>query len=148
MLAIPRADENIAIVRLSKVLSTRTSIVEDFLGKLRGGEICPAFDDLRISPVSLPYVSNALKDIACRKLPGIFHVSGASELSYAEFARDMTTFMGVDANLVKPASSQSLAIEVLFRPLHSALGMVRTRELLGIEPQPMGLLLTHLSENY
>jgi len=96
LLAIPGADKNISIVRLSKTLSPHSGMVAEFLRCFLTGEICQAFNDLKMSPISLGYVSRALSIIASRKLPGVFHLSGEEEMSYAEFASRLA--MNVGAN--------------------------------------------------
>lgn|SRR5574340_335141 len=145
LLAISGADEHIAIVRLSKVLSPHAGMAAEFLHRLRVGESCRAFEDLRMAPVSLSYVTNALLAIASRRLPGIFHLSGAEELSYSEFAHRLAIYMGAKPELISAVSSQSAGVEVLFNPEFPALGMGRTSGLLGITPEPMSQLLEEIT---
>lgn len=134
----------VAIVRLSKVLTPASGMTAEFFGKLAAGEPCRAFDDLRMSPVSLEYVTNALMVVASSKLSGIFHLSGFEEMSYADFACRLATHIGADPALVRPVSSVAAQATVLFRPRHPALGMRRTRELLVIEPEPIAHLMSAL----
>lgn len=145
LMAIPGADEHIAIVRLSKIISPYTGIAAEFLRRFQAGESCRAFEYLKMSPISLSYVTNALLTIASHKLPGIFHLSGAEELSYAEFAHRLAAHIGAKPELVMAVSSRNAGVDVLFNPEFPALGMVRTRELLGIEPEPMYQVLDELS---
>lgn len=143
---MPGADEHIAIVRLSKVLSPDTGMAAEFLRRFRARESCTAFDDLRMAPISLCYAADGLLAVASRKLPGTFHLSGAEELSYAEFARRLASHVGADPESVKAVPSRRAVAEVLFSPRFPALGMKRTRELLGIEPEPMDRVLDELSK--
>lgn len=145
MMAIPGAGEHIAIMRLSKVISPRAGMAVEFLRHFRAGESCQAFEDLKMSPISLGYVTDALLAIASRKLPGIFHLSGAEELSYSEFARRLAAHIGVKPELVKGVSAQSAGVDVLFSPKFPALGMGRTSALLGILPEPIERLLEEIT---
>lgn len=144
LLAIPGADEHIAIVRLSKVISSRAGMAAEFLRRFRAGESCRAFEDLKMSPISLNYIMNALLAIASHKLPGILHLSGEGELSYSEFARRLAAHVGANPELVEAVSSQSAGVNVLFNPKFPSLGMKRTSALLGILPEPIEQLLKEL----
>jgi len=135
---------SVAIARLSKVLSPDSGVAAEFMGKLEDGEPCRAFDDLLMSPISLAYAVDVLAKLAFSKLSGIFHLSGAEEMSYAEFARRLAVHMGVDPALVRPCRSTDAGAKPLFRPEHPALGMKRTSRLLGIEPEPTAHLLNML----
>jgi dTDP-4-dehydrorhamnose reductase len=147
LLAIPGANEHIAIVRLSKVLSPDAGIAAEFLHRLRAYESCPAFEDLNMAPISLSYVVNGLLEIGARKLSGLFHFSGAEELSYAEFAFRLARHITSDPDLVKAVSFRSARVNVIFNPKFPALGMKRTRELLCIEPEPLRQVFEDLVQN-
>ena len=87
LMKLPGAKKSITIVRLSKVLTLHSGIASEFMRLLMAGEPCPAFSDLRISPVSLPYILDSLLTIVNKRQAGIFHLSGEEELSYSEFAK-------------------------------------------------------------
>ena len=147
LLTLPGARSRLAVVRLSKVLSRRSGIAADFLRRIRSNEACEAFDDLRMSPISLDYVANALIAIASRRLPGIFHLSGAEEVSYAEFASRLARHANANAALIRAVSSTVSGAEVLFRPAHPGLGMSRTRSELNMMPEDMSRVFTELTDN-
>lgn len=144
LMALPGGAGSLAVVRLSKVLSPVSDMAGEFIGKLADGAPCTAFDDLLMSPVSLQYVVDALANIACSDLSGIFHLSGAEEMSYAEFARSLAVRIGADPDLVRPCHCADAGAKLWFRPEHPALGMKRTGELLGIEAEPAAHLLDRL----
>ena len=136
--------DSIVIIRLSKVLTAAVGIAERFIKQLMANETCRAFDDLRMSPISLSYVVDAIVAIANSKSSGVFHLSGAEEMTCAEFARSLAIHLGVDSALVQPLSSITSGVNVLFRPAHPLLGMKRTNQLLGIEPESTEHLLKNL----
>jgi dTDP-4-dehydrorhamnose reductase len=147
LMALPGAMSRVAVVRLSKVLSRESGIAAEFLRRVRCNEGCDAFDDLRMSPISLDYVADALIAIASRKQPGIFHLSGAEELSYAEFASRLARHANADSALIRAVSSTASGAEVLFRPVYPGLGMSRTRSELSIMPEDMSRVLKELTDN-
>lgn len=138
---------NVAIVRLSKVMSPTSGIASDFLKKLSAGEELHAFQDLRMSPVSLKYVVESLVKIAQSVETGIFHLSSETELSYAEFAYHFAARLNVSRSKIKPISSLSAGINVLFNPVHPALGMTRTLDVLGIMPESISHVFDQLIGN-
>lgn len=128
---LPGADRQLAIVRLSKVLVPDAGIPAVFRRQLEAGQICEAFDDLLMCPVSADYVVDGLGVIAARREPGVFHLSGVDSISYASFARKMAASFGWAHSLVKPVTGAPLP----FRPRYPALGMRRTRERLQFAPE-------------
>jgi dTDP-4-dehydrorhamnose reductase len=148
LLALPGAAERMAVVRLSKVLSSQLGMAAEFLRRLRLKEHCDAFVDLKMSPISLRYVANGLLAIASRKLPGVFHLSSAEEPSYAQFAVRMANHVGADAALIQPVTSVQAGVDIMFRPEHPGLGMSRTRSILGIEPESLNSLFHELSKDH
>ena len=145
LMGLPGAADHVAVVRLSKVLSPGAGMVAEFLRRLRARERCKAFEDLKISPISLRYVADALSKIASRRLPGIFHLSGAEELSYAQFAFKLAERLGAGAELIQQVCSVREGMDVVFRPTHPGLGMRRTRSLLGIDSESLDELLLEFS---
>lgn len=144
LLALPLADRQLAIVRLSKVLDGASGLAHDFLAKLMSGSPCRAFTDLLLCPASLSYVTAHLADIAIQQRPGVFHLSGDTELSYADLVTRLALEIGVDTNLVQRMSSADACVEVLFKPCHPGLGMVSTYSKLGIQPEPIDSFIASL----
>jgi dTDP-4-dehydrorhamnose reductase len=145
ILGSPELAARVAIVRLSKVVSSTRGIGADFLRRMRSGESIEAFSDLYLSPVSLAFICRGLHQIAQARLPGIFHLSGEAELTYADFARLLADHLGVARDLVHPVESASRTdVSVLYRPRHPALRMTRTTELLGLQPESIASTLNEL----
>ena len=86
-----------------------------------------------------------MQKIACARLPGVYHLSGELELSYAQFAQLLADRVGVARNRVRPVESASRTdVSVLYRPRHPALRMTRTTQLLGLQPEPIEFTLNEL----
>lgn len=144
LLAIPGADRQIAIVRLSKVLSAYSGVAAEFTARLLNGVRCRPFSDLFISPVSLRYVSDGLIGIAVRRCGGIYHLSGDKEISYVDFALRLAERLGIDPSLIDPVTASHAGVDVLFQPRHPGLGMQRTGKMLEIAPETLENVLTTL----
>ena len=132
---------SVAIIRLSKVLASSSGVIAEFIKQFTAREPCAAFDDLRMSPISLSYVLDAILTIAMSQYSGVFHLSGAEEMTYADFARRLAGRLGVSQDLVRPVAAGA---KVVYRPEHPALSMKRTSELLGISPESTDHLLKQL----
>jgi dTDP-4-dehydrorhamnose reductase len=144
LLELDNGKGSVAIVRMTKVLSSTTDIVRKFMEHLKRGESVEAFSDFYLSPVSLSYVVNCLLIIESLRAGGIFHLSGDTELSYAEFARRLAKKLGVSADLVHETTVESSQIPPLYRPRHPALGMSLTAKTLSLNPEPIDAMLANL----
>jgi dTDP-4-dehydrorhamnose reductase len=89
-------------------------------------------------------VVNCLLIIESLRAAGIFHLSGDTELSYAEFARRLAKKLGVSADLVHETTVESSQIPPLYRPRHPALGMSLTAKTLSLNPEPIDAMLANL----
>jgi len=144
LLELDNGKGNVAIVRLTKVLSSRTDIVRKFIERLKRGESVEAFSDFHLSSVSLAYVVNSLLIIESSRTGGIFHLSGETELSYAELARRFADKLGVSEDLVRETTVERSRNPPVYRPRHSALGMSLTAKTLGLNPEPVDAMLANL----
>lgn len=145
LLSLSNSNAPVAVVRLSKVLTPFAGMAADFLKRLGGGNACPAFSDLRLSPTSLGYTIDALLATADSNADGVFHLSGAEEMSYAELARRLAMRIGADPALVCSVPSTISGTKVLFRPEHPGIAMLRTQARLGIAPEPTDHLINVLT---
>lgn len=125
----------IAIVRLTKVVSSRIGLVGEWLERLRNGERCVAYNDLIISPLSLNYVISSIMKIINYRRSGIFHLSGESDITYECFLKRFGLHFGLNTtNIIGKASSDK---EVRVKPKYSTLSMKYTTRLFDIKPQPL-----------
>ena len=132
--ALPGADRLLAVARLSKVAVPDAGLPATFIHRLRSGDICEALDDLLLSPVSGDCVVDGLCRIAAERRAGVFHLTGDLEMSYAQFATELASRLGLEAGRVRSVSSLAKGLQLAFKPAHPALGSRRTREQ-GIEPE-------------
>lgn len=94
-----------AVVRLTKVLTDDSPLLRDWVRALRQHQSIQAFADHRISPITLDYALAGLLAVADRGKGGIYHVSGAADISYADIARAIARLIGVEETLVQPINA-------------------------------------------
>jgi dTDP-4-dehydrorhamnose reductase len=132
---------SLAIVRMTKVLSSDMRLLRQWRETLDRGQIIQPYGDLLMAPVSLRYAVAALVDIGIARRCGVFHLSGQRDVNYAEFARRYAQVIGADADRVHPQPTGGSA----YRPLHATLAMSATAARTGIQAQPLDKVLADLA---
>lgn len=127
----------LAIVRLTKVLGETTPPVPQWMDSWRRGEVVRPFADLIFAPMSLGFVSNSLCTLAESGVSGSLHLSGKDNVNYVDFARALAVELGVSPDLVESSSACAQGVHIPYMPRYSGLGMERTSELTGVQPQPL-----------
>jgi len=138
------ASSRLNIVRLTKIMNAGVSPVPAWLAAWKRMEPVQPFSDLIFAPISVKFVGNALATIGEKRISGNLHLSGAANVSYVEFAHALATRLGVSADLINPTTAVEKGVNIAFKPRFSGLGMTRTTELSGIEPQPLDRLVDDL----
>lgn len=133
------------MVRISKVLAPNVPIISDWHDSLSNGENIYPLSDLRISPVSLSYVVEGLMELACAREQGAFHLSGESDITYAELARGLVDQWGFPSDRVCPVTSKKTGVPLAYVPKHPSLGMARTVQLIGRNPQSLDVCISEVS---
>lgn len=135
--------DQLAIVRLTKVVSAQREPFSTWCGALRAGARIEGLSDLMFSPVSLRYAANALLQLCASGEAGIFHLSGERDLSYAEFAWEVSARAG-GASAVSTRSMAEAGVQPAYRPSRSCLGMNETTRRTGLQPQPVAAVVDDL----
>jgi dTDP-4-dehydrorhamnose reductase len=130
-----------SIVRLTKVLDARVSLLDGWRKRLADGLTIEAFKDVTVSPVSLAYAVDGLAKVGQTALDGVFHLSGARECTYFQFATEFAMACGADTDLVRPVFR---SIQTGLPMLHNHLGMTSTLARLGVSAQPANVMLSDL----
>lgn len=112
---------SVAVVRLTKVLSADMPLIGSWVEKLRNGESVTAFTDLICAPMPVGFVAEALARIGAAGRGGLFHLSGADEVTYADLARLLARRLGAERDLVRPVTSAEAGIKLQAIPRHSSL---------------------------
>ena len=138
------AADRLNIVRLTKIMNSGVSPVPAWLAAWKKNEPVQPFSDLIFAPISVTFVGNALATIGEKRISGHLHLSGAANVSYVEFAHALAARLGVNTDLIHPTTAVEKGVNIAFKPRFSGLGMTRTTELSGIEPQPLDSLIDDL----
>lgn len=138
------ATGRLTIVRLTKVLTTRVPPLPVWFERLDAGESIQPFADMTFAPISLGRTVAALRHIGNSGLPGVFHISGADNVTYLDFARCLVAEMGMSPELVVPTTAEAVGAELAWNPRYSGIAMVRTKELLGIEPESLESVVSRI----
>jgi dTDP-4-dehydrorhamnose reductase len=92
----------VAVLRLTKVVKPNAGLLLDWIGHLRDGKPVRAFDDSRFCPLTVTHVVDAITAVIEGGQGGVYHVSGAADVSYAEAAMFLAQRIGAAHGLVEP----------------------------------------------
>lgn len=92
---------NTAIVRLTKVIGQNFPLFKDVINKAKNKQGICLFDDYCAAPVSISYVVKFLASIAKHKTKGVYQLSGAEDLSYAQMAERLLIYLKLNADVNK-----------------------------------------------
>ena len=135
---LPGADGGLAIVRLTKVVSGDASDrFQDWHRSLARGQPITPFSDLVLAPVTVDHVVTALQQILQDGTPGLHHLSGAEEVSYAAMALQLAPRLGWDPALIRPQAGRAMNATAAATPPHASLR--------ASAPQPLADVLTYIA---
>lgn len=120
----------ISLVRLTKVLGPG-SLLESWMCNLRAGVPIRPFSDLSLAPVSLERTVHLLARIGAHASGGLWQISGAEDVSYAQLACSLAVRMGVEPGLVLPWTVAESGVSLEHAPRYTSLDAGRLRELAG-----------------
>jgi dTDP-4-dehydrorhamnose reductase len=92
----------IAVLRLTKVIKPNSGLLSDWICHLGDGKPVRAFDDSRFCPLTVAHVVDAIAAVIEGRQGGVYHLSGAVDVSYAEAAKFFAQRIGVATDLVEP----------------------------------------------
>ena len=92
----------IAVLRLTKVVKPNSGLLSEWIRHLGDGRPVRAFDDSRFCPLTVAHVVDAITAVIEGSRGGVYHVSGAADVSYAAAAKFFAQRIGVVNDLVEP----------------------------------------------
>jgi dTDP-4-dehydrorhamnose reductase len=124
------ADPDALVVRTSAFFGPwdRWNVLHLALSAFRAGRPWRAADDQRVSPTYVPDLANAVLDLMIDGAAGIWHLSNAGDVSWAEFVRDAARLCGYPETVVSPCATSELHLPAP-RPRYSVLGSERGGQL-------------------
>ncbi len=112
---------------------TRSNVVLWVKASLEKGKVIQVVNDQWRTPTYIDDLASACIALALTGQRGLFHISGAEEMSIYELAIRVATFLTLDQSLILPVNSASLN-EVASRPPHTGFIIEKARHLLGFSP--------------
>ena len=112
-----------AVLRLTKVLSADARMLANWRASLANGEAVTPFRNFPLAPITLDFAVEMIVRIVDAAGAGIFHASGAEDLSYADLALRLASHDGADPGLVRSIDAQAGAIGFDHLPRYSSLEM-------------------------
>lgn len=94
----------VLIIRLTKVITNNTSLLVNWLHKLKNGEKIYPFSDMVMAPVSIEMVTSLIIRLLKKKQPGIIHLSATEDITYVYAAEYIALKLGLDTRLIKAIS--------------------------------------------
>lgn len=142
------AANRLNVIRLTKTFALDTPPLPDWFRELELGNVIRPFADCVISPISLGFVTRSLLRTTALGIPGIVHLSGERDVTYAEFADALIAAFGLPRGRAVPTTSTVAGVAVPFHPQYAGLGMRRATQLAGIYPEPLEQVVRYLVEMY
>lgn len=131
----------VAILRLSKVLTTDFKLLTGWIDALSHGKRITAFKDLSIAPISLADAVQALLATSNDGGGGIYQFSSSKDLSYAEVARHFARRLEVPLSRVNERHAAEAGIPAEEIRKFSSLDSSRLAQIIGREtPDPFAAL--------
>jgi dTDP-4-dehydrorhamnose reductase len=94
----------ITVLRLTKVIKPNSGLLSEWIRHLGDGRPVRAFDDSRFCPLTVAHVVDAIAVVIEGGQGGVYHLSGAADVSYAEAAKFFAERVGVADDLVEPVN--------------------------------------------
>lgn len=114
---IKREQLNTAIVRLTKIIGSDFPLFGEAINKAKNKQIITVFDDYCAAPISVSYVVKYLAAIVEYKKNGVYQLSGAEDLSYAQMIERLLTYLNINAELDKVSARTKNILPVAFGSL-------------------------------
>jgi len=140
--------ENLAIIRLTKLLSIETSPIPSWINSLGNEEQITPFTNLVFSPISVSFATRNVANIALSKHSGRFHLSGDDNVNYLAFSEMLAKYFGFNTNMIAATTSYKAGVDIPFLPKYSGLSMSRTDKVMGIKAQHISEVLDDLYGEY
>lgn len=127
---------DIAIVRPSKVIAPDFDLFVGWLNSLGAAEAVEAFTDMKVAPIGLAFLADtAARLLTADGAAGVFQISAADQVSYADIARYIARRVGAPRELVRSISAaERLDARTLWLPQWARLGCGRLQSSLKVAP--------------
>jgi dTDP-4-dehydrorhamnose reductase len=124
----------ISVLRLTKVVKPNSGLLSDWMRLLGEGRPVRAFDDSRFCPLTVAHVVDAIRAVIEGGRGGIYHVSGAADVSYAAAAMFLAQRIGAVNALVEPVHGVDSGLPYEELTPYTSLATSRLSRLNGFVP--------------
>ena len=131
----------VSVLRLTKVVAPNAGLQSEWIRHL--GECRPvqAFDDCRFCPLTVAHVVDAITAVVEGGQGGAYHLSGATDVSYAEAASFFAERIGVANQLIQPMRGVDSGLSDGELTRFTSLACGRLTRLTGfVPPAPLDVL--------
>jgi dTDP-4-dehydrorhamnose reductase len=130
-----------SVLRTTKAMVAGIGVLPGWIRTLRGGGSVRAFEDHTFCPLPLRDVVDALVAVVEQPEGGIFQVSGATDISYADAARYIVGRVGMPRDRVTAVRAVDSGIPESDVTPYTSLDTSRLSELTGFQPPPPGAVI-------
>jgi dTDP-4-dehydrorhamnose reductase len=132
---------SVAVVRLTKVVAADMPLIAGWIEALKAGKTVSAFSDLICAPMPVGYVAEALACIGEAGKGGLFHLSGADEVTYVDLVQSLAARLGVDRGLVHATTSTAAGVTLQTIPKHSSLDAQGVADAFALPPPSLDAVI-------
>jgi dTDP-4-dehydrorhamnose reductase len=126
--------KELAIVRFGKAIPSPYPRFMSWHNQLKQGLQIRVLSDLKFAPLSSAYLVHALATIKDLRMPGIFHLSPETDLSYAQVGEYVCQKYAFNPSLVISQTVKESGISVEYAPRFAALGCAASLNSLALPP--------------
>jgi len=138
--AILAIGDKTSVLRLTKIVTGDFSLVRSWITTLAAGGSIEAFEDHTLCPLPLVAAVDAAATVLEQRQSGIFQVSGASDISYAELAYYLVRRLGLPSYRVIPVRAVYRGMLADDLTPYTSMDTARLTELNGfIPPEPFSV---------
>ena len=122
----------VGILRLAKVTSPNMALLHGWLDALSAGKPIRAFSDMTMAPTPMALVTAAIAALMRDRSAGIYQLTGAEDVAYADIGLYLAKRIGAPPGLVEVTSAAAIGMPAGSTPRHTTLDGTSLRERCGI----------------
>lgn len=131
----------VSVLRLTKVVTPNAGLLAQWIPRLGKNEAVRAFDDHRFSPLRVSHAIDAIVALIESSASGIYHLSGAGDISYADAARFLAHRVGAAEDRVEAVHAVEHGLDEADLTPFTSLATRRLSLLTGfVPPEPLDVL--------
>jgi len=133
--------DTVTVLRLTKIVRCDAGVMNRWISDLKNGQTIRAFNDHRMSPISLDDAIDAIGSLVERRASGIYQASGAADITFEEAARHLAARIGVPSQRVVGIKAAEHGIPIDEITPYTSLDTSRLSALTGyIPPSPRDVI--------